>query len=113
MLGASAMLQQRLPCLQACVGNTCLPRVTPDSCTGSTRRRTPNAPAAQTRDSTTATHTDTADGQQQQEAWLRQWAQQSGVFYSNYTLQRAAEQRKDDATLAAWFTAPNAICERL
>jgi hypothetical protein len=42
-----------------------------------------------------------------QEQLQQQWFQQSDVYYSNYPLNRAAEQRRDEAQLEAWFNAPN------
>jgi hypothetical protein len=55
----------------------------------------------------------TAAGVQQQEQQSRQqqlqqqWFQQSSVYYSNYPLDRAPEQRRDESQLLQWFNAPN------
>lgn len=37
----------------------------------------------------------------------RQWYEQSTLYYSNYPLDRAAEARKNEAQVLAWFNAPN------
>jgi NADH pyrophosphatase NudC (nudix superfamily) len=42
-----------------------------------------------------------------QEHLQQQWFQQSNVYYSNYPLNRAAEQRRDEEQLQTWFNAPN------
>jgi len=45
--------------------------------------------------------------QARQQQLQQQWYEQSSVYYSNYPLNRAAEQRRDEKQLAAWFDAPN------
>ena len=43
-----------------------------------------------------------------QEQLQQQWFDQSSVYYSNYPLNRAQEQRSNEEQLTQWFNAPNA-----
>lgn len=38
----------------------------------------------------------------------KQWSEESSMYYSNYPLDRAAEARKNEAQVMAWFNSPSA-----
>lgn len=81
-------------------------------CTTSQRSRGASAAAgaAGQQPVTTATADPISIAEQQrakQDQLQQQWFQLSDVYYSNYPLNREAEQRRDEAQLEAWFNAPN------
>lgn len=48
------------------------------------------------------------DQRTQQAQLQQQWFQQSDVYYSNYPLNRASDQRRDEEQLHKWFNEPKA-----
>lgn len=71
------------------------------------RRHVATTAGAGTSSSTSPQQTQQEHSDRQQQL-QQQWFADSRVYYSNYPLNRAQEQRRDEAQLTAWFNAPNA-----